>query len=120
PLFPYTPLFRSVISQLADRIELVAVADVELARAESLCARRGGTPFRSLTEALAAVDVDLVVVCTPTGRHGEVAIEALAAGKDVIIEKPAEITVARTDEIIEAQAKAGTLVSVISQHRFDP
>src|SRR5439155_11975886 len=34
--------------------------------------------------------------------------------------KPAEITVERTNEIIEAQQKAGTLVTVISQHRFDP
>jgi UDP-N-acetyl-2-amino-2-deoxyglucuronate dehydrogenase len=61
-----------------------------------------------------------VAVCTPTGRHGEVAIEALEAGKHVIVEKPAEITVARTDEIIDAQRKASTLVTVISQHRFDP
>jgi predicted dehydrogenase len=37
----------------------------------------------------------------------------------VIIEKPAETTVAKTDQIIEAQRKAGTLVAVISQHRFD-
>jgi predicted dehydrogenase len=109
-----------VVSQLTDRIELVAVADVEIERAERLAAERGGRPFASLTDALAAVDVDVVVVCTPTGRHGEVAIEALAAGKHVIVEKPAEITVARTDEIIEAQQKAGTLVTVISQHRFDP
>src|SRR3954471_17701535 len=110
----------SVISQLTDRLELVAVADLEIDRAERLAAERGGRPFASLTEALAAVDVDVVVVCTPTGRHGEVAIEALAAGKHVIVEKPAEVTVARTDEIIEAQQKAGTLVTVISQHRFDP
>jgi UDP-N-acetyl-2-amino-2-deoxyglucuronate dehydrogenase len=109
-----------VISQLADRIDLAAVADIDLEKAERLAAERGGRPFASLTDALAAVDVDVVVVCTPTGRHGEVAIEALAAGKHVIIEKPAEITVARTDEIIEAQQKAGTLVTVISQHRFDP
>ena len=66
------------------------------------------------------MDIDIVAVCTPTGRHGELAIEALAAGKHVIVEKPAEITVERTDEIIEAQRKAGTLVTVISQHRFDP
>jgi UDP-N-acetyl-2-amino-2-deoxyglucuronate dehydrogenase len=109
-----------VISQLADRLELVAVADVQLERAERLADKRGGRPFASLGDALAAVDVDIVAVCTPTGRHGEVAIEALAAGKHVIVEKPAEITVARTDEIIEAQQKAGTLVTVISQHRFDP
>jgi len=109
-----------VISQLADRAELVAVADVDRERAEQLAAARGGRPYGSLTEALAAEDVDAVVVCTPTGRHGEVAIEALEAGKHVIVEKPAEITTDRTDEIIKARDRAGTLVTVISQHRFDP
>ena len=54
------------------------------------------------------------------GLHGALAIEALAAGKDVIIEKPAEITGQRTDEIIAAQQASGRLVTVISQHRFDP
>ena len=108
-----------VISSLADRVELVAVVDVELERAEKLVAAHGGTPFRTLTDALAGVDVDVVVVCTPTGRHGEVAIEALRAGKHVIIEKPAEVTVDKVDEIIAAQEAAGTLVTVISQHRFD-
>jgi UDP-N-acetyl-2-amino-2-deoxyglucuronate dehydrogenase len=109
-----------VISQLADRIDLAAVVDIDVEKAERLAAERGGTPFASLTDALATVDVDVVVVCTPTGRHAEVAIEALAAGKHVIVEKPAEITVEKTDEIIEAQQKAGTIVTVISQHRFDP
>ena len=110
-----------VISQLADRLRLVAVADTELDRATELAAERGGRPFTSLTSALAELgdQIDIVAVCTPTGRHGSVAIEALTAGKHVVVEKPAEITVARTDEIIEAQQKAGTLVTVISQHRFD-
>jgi UDP-N-acetyl-2-amino-2-deoxyglucuronate dehydrogenase len=109
-----------VISQLADRSDLAAVVDIDVEKAERLAAERGGTPFASLADALATVDVDVVVVCTPTGRHAEVAIEALAAGKHVIVEKPAEITVEKTDEIIEAQQKAGTIVTVISQHRFDP
>src|SRR5215210_3417046 len=109
-----------VMSELADRVELVAVVDISPDKAEKLAADRGGRAFTSLTDALAAVDIDVVVVCTPTGRHGEVAIEALQAGKHVIIEKPAETTVAKTDQIIEAQRKAGRLVAVISQHRFDP
>ncbi|GAA2552586.1 Gfo/Idh/MocA family oxidoreductase [Winogradskya consettensis] len=110
----------SVMQALSDRIELVAVADVDSVRAERLTSEHGGRPYPSLRAALSAEDVDVVVVCTPTGRHGEVAIEALNAGKHVILEKPAEITVARTDEIIAARQRAGTLVTVISQHRFDP
>jgi predicted dehydrogenase len=108
-----------VISELADQIELVAVADPMLDRAEKLAAERGGRVFPYLSDALDAVDVDVVVVCTPTGRHAEVAIEALNAGKHVIVEKPAEVTVEKTDKIIEAQRAAGKLVTVISQHRFD-
>jgi UDP-N-acetyl-2-amino-2-deoxyglucuronate dehydrogenase len=109
-----------VISELADRIELVAVVDHKLERAERVAAEHGGKSFSSLSEALTEVEIDVVTVCTPTGRHGEVAIEALEAGKHVIIEKPAEVTVERTDEIIAAQHRAGTMVAVISQHRFDP
>ena len=108
-----------VISELADQIELVAVVDHVLDRAERIAGQRGGKAFTTLSETLGAVDVDVVVVCTPTGAHGEVAIEALAAGKHVIIEKPAEVSLAKTDEIIAAQHAAGRLVMVISQHRFD-
>lgn len=108
----------AVISALADRIELAGVVDIHPERAAELVAAHGGTAFGSLSEALPSADV--VVVCTPTGRHGEIAIAALEAGLHVIIEKPAEITVARTDEIIAAQRRAGTQVAVISQHRFDP
>ncbi|MEV6630838.1 Gfo/Idh/MocA family oxidoreductase [Actinoplanes sp. NPDC051470] len=109
-----------VISQLADRIELVAVVDVIPEEAAELAAKHGGRAFQELGQAIDTEDIDVVVVCTPTGKHGELAIEALEAGKHVIVEKPAEVTVARTDEIIAAQQKAGKLVTVISQHRFDP
>jgi UDP-N-acetyl-2-amino-2-deoxyglucuronate dehydrogenase len=112
-------LHGQVISELADRLELVAVVDPHPDRAKRVAAERGGDVFSSLTEALAGVDIDIVSVCTPTGRHGEVAIEALQAGKHVIIEKPAETTVEKTDKIIEAQREAGKLAAVISQHRFD-
>ena len=110
-----------VLSQLADRLELVAVVDVDGRRAEKLAAERGGRPLRRSPRRCREEDVDIVVVCTPTGRHGEVAIEALDAGKHVIVEKPAEITVAedRRDHRRPSRRPA-PLVTVISQHRFDP
>ena len=109
-----------VVSQLGDRLDLVAVVDPVAERAQEVVDAHGGRPYASLAEALTSTEIDVVAVCTPTGLHGVLAIEALAAGKDVIIEKPAEITVERTDEIIAAQQASGRLVTVISQHRFDP
>lgn len=109
-----------VVSQLEGEVNLVAVVDTDPAKARALAEERGGRPYGTLSEALAAESIDIVVICTPTGTHAELAIEALEAGKHVIIEKPADITVERTDEIIAAQARSNTLVSVISQHRFDP
>jgi len=109
-----------VISELADQIDLVAVVNRTLEKAEKITAQRGGTAFPSLTDAMAATDIDVVVICTPPGGRAEVAIEALEAGKHLIIEKPAEISLAKIDDIIAAQQKAGTHVTVISQHRFDP
>ena len=60
----------AVVSELADQIELVAVVDLHLERAQKLAAEHGGTAFTSLTDALQALDIDVVSVCTPTGRHG--------------------------------------------------
>jgi predicted dehydrogenase len=109
-----------VISQLAGRLSLVAVADPVPDRADALASAYGGQGFASLLPALDAVDADIVVVCVPTGLHAEISLQALAAGKHVVVEKPAEINVARTDEIIAARDKADKMVTVISQHRFDP
>ncbi len=109
-----------VIDQLPDRLELVAVVDRDAAKAEALVGKHGGAVFATLEEAFAAGPIELVVVCTPTGEHGPVAIEAIERGAHVIIEKPAEITVERADEILAAQQRGDRIVSVISQHRFDP
>ncbi|WP_394770495.1 Gfo/Idh/MocA family protein [Lacisediminihabitans sp.] len=79
--------------------------------------------FSSLGDALAASEVDLVVICTPSGLHVQLAEEALAAGTHVVIEKPLDVTLPRARRIAALAAEAesrGSVVSVISQHRFDP
>jgi predicted dehydrogenase len=79
--------------------------------------------FQSLPDALAAAPIDLVVICTPSGLHVQLAEEALAARKHVVIEKPLDVSMARARRILELSreaANAGLIVSVISQHRFDP
>lgn len=108
-----------VARDLADEIELVAVVDPVAKRATKIAEPVGAATYLTLAEALEGTETDLVVICTPTGLHGEPAIEAMRAGKAVIIEKPAEVTLDKTDELIAARDDAGVVVSVISQHRFD-
>jgi predicted dehydrogenase len=108
------------VAALVDEIPQAARA-----LADSIEATGSARPaeFTSLSAALASVPIDLVVVCTPSGGHVQLAEEAIAAGKHVLIEKPLDVTVPQAKRMaaIAAEAEAdGLVVSVISQHRFDP
>lgn len=80
--------------------------------------------FAALTEALAARPAfELVIVATPSGTHVELALEALAAGAHLVVEKPLDTTVGKALPLVAAAREAsdrGQIVSVFSQHRFDP
>lgn len=71
-------------------------------------ARANGVPYFSDARALAASpDIDGVIVVTPTKSHRAVALEVLAAGKPVLIEKPLAESEAAATEIAQAAARAG-------------
>ncbi|GAA4180058.1 Gfo/Idh/MocA family oxidoreductase [Gryllotalpicola koreensis] len=79
--------------------------------------------FASLGELTASGVPDIVVIATPSGTHVELALEALAAGAHVVIEKPLDTTVGKALPLAAAAREASArsqVVSVISQHRFDP
>lgn len=99
------------------RTSLVGVADIVEASAQELAGKFGGTPYASVTELLAAEDPDLVSVTTPPGSHAEIAIEILAAGKSVLLEKPPVLSLAEMDAVAEAERASEGSVWVIFQHR---
>jgi UDP-N-acetyl-2-amino-2-deoxyglucuronate dehydrogenase len=110
----------AAISRL-DSLQIIAIADPVTQAATDLAATIPGTPgvYGDLSDLLAETTPDLVVICTPSGRHVAQALEAVAAGAHVVIEKPLDVTVEACRPLIGA-ARAGQVVSVISQHRFDP
>jgi len=73
----------------------------------------------TLKSFLADPDVDAVSVCTPSGTHAQIAIEALLAGKPTIVEKPMDVNVDACDALNAVQRRIGLPLGVISQHRFD-
>jgi predicted dehydrogenase len=110
----------AALSRLTGIAELVAVVDIDPAKARAL-AERYGVPLATtdLDAVLRRDDVDAVSICTPSGLHADGAVAALDAGKHVVVEKPIDITLAAADRIIDAEKRSGRTVTVISQHRFD-
>lgn len=74
--------------------------------------------FSSVEEMLGDSEVDVVCICTPSGLHAPLAVQAAKAGKHIVVEKPMALNLKETDEIIEACEKNKVKLAVISQLRF--
>lgn len=117
---------RSWAAELTKRPDLIttlAWVDVFPGMIEQLQAEVAVDParcFTSLTEALAAVEVDAVLVTTALPGHASVAIEALEAGKHVLVEKPLAPTLADAQAMVDAAATANRTLMVSQNYRFYP
>ncbi len=97
---------------------LAAVMSRSAERAAAFGERFGCPGFDSLEALLSDPEVNIVSICTPSGAHMEPALEAIDAGRHLIIEKPLEISLERCDRILEAAERKGVRVSGIFQSRF--
>jgi predicted dehydrogenase len=100
-----------------DRAELVAVCDIDAARAGEVAARVGAEPVsdhRSLLDR-----VDAVSVATPTASHRPIAGEFLSHGIPVLLEKPMSRTLEEADELIRLAEESGTVLQIGHLERFN-
>lgn len=99
--------------------ELIACYDVDASAAGDLSLRHGGAVCSSFDELL-GVTADIVIVATTHDQLSELAERALRAGAHVLVEKPAGVSVAQIDRLIDCQRDSGRLVKVGFNHRFHP
>lgn len=93
-----------------EQVRLVAVADLDPARAQAVADDYDGVRAISVEELLAADDVDLVLNLTIPAAHAEVALKAIAAGKSVYGEKPLAATTEEARQVLDAARQAGVTV----------
>ena len=74
---------------------------------------------RSLGELLAIREIRLVVIATPNDTHFGLAKECLAAGRDVVVDKPFATTLEEARALVEIAKKAGRLITVYQNRRYD-
>jgi predicted dehydrogenase len=100
-------------------IQLVGVADPDRAQRD-LVTRALGCPAVSDVEALLKLGVDAVTIAAPTHLHHEIALNCMARGIHVMVEKPIASSVEEGRDIIAAARRAGVTLMVGHVERFNP
>jgi UDP-N-acetyl-2-amino-2-deoxyglucuronate dehydrogenase len=85
---------------------------------DRFCLKYGVAGYDDYSAFLQQDELDIVVICTPTGTHLDYGVAAAKAGKHVVIEKPVEINVARGRELIKNCEEHDVKLAVIYQNRF--
>jgi predicted dehydrogenase len=101
--------------------KLVVACDMNLTRAEELVKlAQTGRAEVDFKKAVADPAVEAVIVATINFALPEVTAAAIRAGKQVIVEKPAGISVKQIEELIALEKKHGVCVRVGFNHRYHP
>ncbi len=106
--------------QLVPSARVVGVVDIDEERAQSF-ARRHNIPFWSTEEEdlLRREDIQIVSLCVPHHLHAPLAIQALQAGKHVLVEKPLAISLEEADAMIAEAERANRNLGVVFQLRYE-
>jgi predicted dehydrogenase len=100
--------------------ELVAVCDTDPATAAAVAERYQVPAFSDHRELLERVRPDVVHISTPHHQHADVAVDCLAAGVDVILEKPLAHSLEDAQRIIgAAEQHPGSRIGVCFQNRYN-
>jgi predicted dehydrogenase len=113
---------RNAVPQVAE-VEVAAIVDPSEPTREKVRALLGlpaEAAFASLADALAAVEADAVIITAPAVTHAPLALEALDAGKHVIVEKPFANSTAEAAAVVRRAEELGLLVQVSQNYRWYP
>ena len=107
--------------ELVDEAELVAVCDVDLARARKLAEEHGvAHVFPDVKSLLDAIALDAVTIATDHKQHFAPTMAAMARGVHAIVEKPITVSLAEAHKLLEAARANGVKLGGVFQRRFFP
>lgn len=99
---------------------LLAVCDTHASRTAPYRERYGAREYSDYRQLLQDPGVDVVCICTPSGLHAQMTIEAARVGKHVVVEKPMALRLEDADRMILECRQAGVKLAVVHPNRFKP
>ena len=109
------------LRDLPGMFEVVALCDVSAPILEKVGAHLpSARRYASHRELAADVQVEAVVIANPHVYHAEVALDAMRAGKHVLIEKPICVNLGEADALLECEASSQVVAQVGFMRRYAP
>ena len=109
------------IKDLPEQADLVAIVDTNSGILGKMADKYGPKKtYSSMADALRDPEIEAVVVALPHHLHCPVTLQAVEAGRHVLVEKPMAISVAETDRMIEAASRANVNLMVAQSQRYIP
>ncbi|WP_246944216.1 Gfo/Idh/MocA family protein [Bacillus pinisoli] len=99
---------------------LLGICDKDTSKLEEFYSDFHAEKYTSFQEMLNNKEIDVINICTPSGTHAALAIQAAEAKKHIILEKPMALTLEDADAIIHACKKHDVKLSVVHPNRFRP
>jgi phthalate 4,5-cis-dihydrodiol dehydrogenase len=99
--------------------EWAAGADADAEQRQAIAAEHRTALYATLPEMLAQAALDAVYVATPTALHAQQVLQAAAAGKHVLVEKPMAVTLDDAQAMVAAADAAGVVLAVGHSHSHD-
>jgi phthalate 4,5-cis-dihydrodiol dehydrogenase len=101
------------------RFALVAAATPDEAERARFARELGGRTYATMAELSADPELDAIYVASPHQLHAEHALQAIAAGKHLLVEKPLAVSLADGKAMVDAAGKAGIHLVAGPSHSFD-
>ena len=102
------------------RITITHGVDLEPEKLGNFAGEHGVTLTSDIDAVLANPKIDAVIVATPNSLHEPLVLRAIAAGKQVFCEKPLALSVESAKRMLDACAKAGVVLGIGHERRFEP
>ena len=110
--------FHAKAIQSIKNAKLIGICSTNPDKARKLAEKYNCRTFKDSAELLQSDEIEVVTIATPSGAHMEPAVEAARYGKHVLCEKPLDISLERIDKMIDAHARAGTILGGIFNFRY--
>ncbi len=110
------PVHAGAVSAI-ENVNLYAVCDNDLEKLEQCGIKYKVRLYDSFDDVIGDEEIDSVHICTPHYLHKDMAIKAMKAGKDVVLEKPAAMNEDELDELLAVKKETGRRVCLVLQNR---